>query len=85
MPCPYSTILGIRGKGVHSSRILGFALNDILATLVLVFISTYIFKVPFLYSLIGWFVLGEIFHILFGVDTAFLEFIGMKPTCNLEI
>jgi hypothetical protein len=81
MSCPYSTALGVRGQGVHSSRIIGFALNDIIATVVLAIITSMIFNVSFLYSLIGWFVLGEVLHILFGVDTAFLEIIGLKPLC----
>lgn len=81
MSCPYSTALGIREKGVHSSRIFGFALNDILATIVGSILTSYIFKVSLLYSLVFWFVLGEILHIAFGVDTAFLEMIRYKLNC----
>jgi hypothetical protein len=81
MSCPYATALGIRGQGVHSSRILGLALNDIIATIVVAIITSYVFNISFLYSLIGWFILGEVLHIVFGVDTAFLELIGLKPNC----
>lgn len=77
MSCPYATILGRRGEGVHSSRFLGFALNDIIATLIAVIITSYVFRIPIVYSLIGWFVGGEVLHILFGVDTAFLELVGL--------
>jgi hypothetical protein len=31
------------------------------------------------YSLAGWFIGGEILHYVFGVDTAFMELIGVKP------
>ena len=78
MSCPYSTALGIRGQGVHSSRILGFALNDILATIAMALITSYILKISFLYSLLVWFLLGEVLHILYGVDTAFLELFGLN-------
>jgi len=81
MSCPYSTLLGIRGQGVHSSRFLGLALNDTIATIVAAIITSYIFDFSLLYSLVLWFILGEILHIAFGVDTAFLELIGLKPIC----
>jgi len=81
MPCPFATILGKRGEGVHSSRILGLALNDIIATIIAAIITSYVFNIPILHSLIGWFAAGELLHILFGVDTAFLELIGLKPNC----
>lgn len=82
MPCPYATVLGIRGQGVHSKRFLGMALNDILATIVAALMTSYFFNVSLLYSLLGWFLAGEVFHIAFGVDTAFLEYVGLKPKCS---
>jgi hypothetical protein len=82
MSCPYSTLLGIRGQGVHERRVLGFALNDILATLVLAAVTTYVFKISFLYSVVGWFIVGEILHYVMGVDTAFLEMIHLTPKCS---
>lgn len=78
MSCPYSTALGIRGQGVHSSRIMGFALNDILATMVLAVITSYSLKISFLYSFFIWFILGEVLHVAYGVDTAFLELFGLN-------
>jgi len=81
MPCPYATVLGIRGQGVHSPRVLGLARNDIIATIVAAIITSFIFNFSLLYSLVIWFILGEILHIAYGVDTAFLELIGLKPVC----
>jgi len=75
--CPYSTLLGVRGQGVHSARIAGFALNDILATVLVAAITSYIANISFVYSLFGWFVLGEVLHYAMCVDTAFLELIGL--------
>lgn len=82
MSCPYSTLLGIRGQGVHARRVLGFALNDTLATLVVAAVTSYMSKIPFLYSFLGWFILGEILHYVMGVDTAFLELIHLTPKCS---
>lgn len=81
MSCPYATLLGVRGQGVHSPRFLGFARNDTIATIVAAIITSYIFDFSLLYSLAFWFILGEVLHIVFRVDTAFLELIGLKPSC----
>ena len=81
MPCPYSTLLGIRGQGVHSPRFLGLARNDIIATISAAIITSFVFNFSLLYSLVIWFILGEVLHIVFRVDTAFLELIGLKPSC----
>lgn len=82
MSCPYANILGIPGKGVHAPRVLGFARNDVIATIVIAVITSYIYRISFLYSLAGWFILGEILHYIFGTDTAFLKLIGMSPHCK---
>ena len=85
MSCPYANILGTRGKGFHSTRILGLALNDTLATIALAIITSYILKINVLVSFVVWFVFGEVLHYLFGTDTAFLEMIGMTPKCSWVI
>lgn len=78
MSCPYKYILGIPEKGFHATRLFGFALNDTLGTIALAFIVTYIYRVSLWKSLVGMFVLGEVLHYLFGVQTAFLTSIGVK-------
>jgi hypothetical protein len=81
MPCPYANILGVREKGFHSTRIFGLALNDILGTIGIAIITSFLLKINILLSFVVWFILGEILHYLFGTDTAFLEMIGMTPKC----
>jgi hypothetical protein len=78
MACPYAFVLGVPGQGVHAPRIGGYARNDILGTIGLAIITAYIMKISFLYSFVVWFVLGEILHYLFGVQTAFLTSLGIK-------
>jgi hypothetical protein len=82
MPCPYANALGVPGQGVHASRIFGLALNDILATIALAFLTTLFIRISFLRSLVLWFILGEILHYYYGTKTAFLKMIGLEPNCN---
>ena len=81
MSCPYANYLGVPGQGVHSTRILGMALNDWLATIILAILISFMFNVNFIYSLVGLFILGEVLHYVYGVKTAFLEMIGLEPQC----
>jgi hypothetical protein len=78
MVCPYSFVLGVPGQGVHAPRIGGYARNDILGTIGLAVITSFLLRVSFLYSLIFWFVLGEVLHYAFGTQTAFLTNLGIK-------
>jgi len=79
MACPYSNLLGVPGEGVHAQRFMGFALNDTIATVVVAILTSWGFNVSLLYSLIGWFVLGEVLHYVMCVDTAFLKLLTKKP------
>lgn len=81
MSCPYATALGEREKGFHSTRFMGLALNDILGTIGLALLTTYLFNVTFWKSLLAWFVAGEVLHYLYGVNSAFLEKVGLSPSC----
>jgi hypothetical protein len=79
MPCPYSTLLGIPGQGVHAARIFGLALNDTLMTLIAGVLTALFFKINIITSILAWFVVGELLHYIFGVNTAFLKMIGITP------
>jgi len=79
MPCPYANLLGVPGEGVHAPRIGGIARNDTIATIIGALLTAWAFKISFLYSLIAWFVIGELLHYIFGVNTAFLKMIGITP------
>jgi len=78
MPCPYANLLGTPGEGVHSTRVFGYALNDFLATILGAMITSYIYKISFIKSFIYWFIIGELLHIAFGTQTAFLTSIGLR-------
>ena len=82
--CPYKYVIGIPEKGVHAVRIAGLALNDILMTIIGAVLTSYAFKIDIGISLFSWFVVGELLHYGFGVETAFLKMIGVKVVCAPE-
>jgi hypothetical protein len=79
--CAYANILGEPGKGVHSSRIGPFALADTIATIIAAIITAYVYNINVWYSLIGWFVAGEVLHWIFGVRSAALVGAGLTRPC----
>lgn len=82
MPCPFASALGIPYKGFHEKRIGDFAYNDMIGTLGLALVTTLLFNINIFTSIIGWFVLGEILHYVFGVNTAFLQKFHLSPDCS---
>ena len=79
--CPYANILGEPGKGVHSWRVGPFAAADTIATIVAAIITAYLYNINVWYSLIGWFIAGEILHWIFGVRSAALVGAGLARDC----
>ena len=64
---------GEPGTGFHATRFMGFALYDTLGTILIAIAFSYFTGVSLLYSVIGWFVAGEVLHWYFGVQTAFMK------------
>jgi hypothetical protein len=67
--CKYKNILGIPGKGIHSYRVGGIAITDVIMTIIGAFIISFFSGWNFIYTLIGLFILGIILHRLFCVRT----------------
>jgi hypothetical protein len=82
MPCPFANILGVPETGVHSVRIFGFALFDSILTIIAAYVIAKVYKINFWYSLVTFFILGEVLHYLFGTNTAFLKMIGLTRNCD---
>jgi len=79
--CPLSKfkhLLGVPGKGAHSYRLFNSALIDYVLTLLGAFLLTYLTKVPVVLTTIFAFVLGIVLHVLFGVPTEAVKFLGLK-------
>jgi len=67
--CKYKNSLGIPNEGVHSYRLFGVAIVDVIMTIIAAYIISYFTKIKFLYTLIFLFTLGIMLHRLFCVKT----------------
>ena len=79
--CPfkdYSDILGTVGKGVHKYRFMDTAIVDYALTIIVAAITTYYSKIPFVLTTILWFIAAIILHMLFGVETNTIKYLGIS-------
>ena len=67
--CKYRNSLGIPNQGIHSYRLLGVAIADVILTILGAILISYFFKTPLIYTTIFLFLLGIILHRLFCVRT----------------
>jgi len=67
--CKYKDALGIPGQGVHSYRLGGVAIVDVIMTIIGAFIISFFTKWNLWYTIIGFFLLGIFLHHLFCVRT----------------
>jgi len=82
MTCPFSIffnkfkfIFGKPNEGIHSYRFANTAIIDYILTIIVsMFYANYKQK-PLVLTTILFFILGIIFHILFGIDTDTIKFI----------
>jgi hypothetical protein len=74
----YKNIFGEAGKGIHSIRFVGTAIVDYILTIVFAIITTFITKIPLELTTVGWFIMGLVLHILFGVQTSTMKYLNIK-------
>lgn len=67
--CKYRNALGVPSTGVHSLRIGGIAVVDVVMTLVGAYILAYYARASFAWTAAGLFLLGIVLHRLFCVRT----------------
>ena len=67
--CKYQNSLGIPNKGIHSYRLFGVAIVDVIFTIIGAIIISYFSKRSFIYTVIFLFLIGIILHRLFCVKT----------------
>lgn len=80
MNCPFSkykNIFGAPNTGVHSYRFLDTALVDYIMTLLAAALITKMTSVPLVITTILLLVLGIFLHVLFGVNTGAVKFLGL--------
>ena len=62
-------IFGKPNQGVHSYRLFGLAIVDVIMTIVGSYVISYVFRVSFVYTLCIVFILGILLHRYFNVRT----------------
>ena len=67
--CKYKNALGEPGKGIHSYRLFGVAIADVIMTIVAAILISYFFKLSFIKTLLVLFLTGIVLHRLFCVRT----------------
>ncbi len=67
--CAYKDALGKPGKGIHSYRLFGVAIVDVIFTIFGAMLIAYFSKYNFVKILVSLFLLGIILHRLFCVRT----------------
>jgi uncharacterized membrane protein YdfJ with MMPL/SSD domain len=67
--CKYKNALGEPGKGIHSYRLFGVAIADVIMTIIGAFLIAYFFKLSFIKTLLILFLTGIVLHRLFCVRT----------------
>jgi hypothetical protein len=74
-------MFGVPGEGFHATRLGPIALYDTLGTVGIALLTSWLFKQSFWYHLLAWFVLGEVLHYAYGLNSGFLKLIGFSPQC----
>ena len=64
--CKYKNSLGIPNQGIHSHRLFGLAIVDVIFTIIGAMVISYFSKRSYIYTLIFLFLLGIILHKLFS-------------------
>lgn len=77
--CKYKNALGEPDKGIHSYRLFGVAVADVVMTILGAFIISYFSKISFIKTLLVLFLLGIILHRLFCVRTTVDKLIFPNP------
>lgn len=79
--CPFrkfKNMFGVPNKGVHAYRLMNTAIVDYILTILAAMITSFVMKVPLVLTTIGWFIGGMVAHILFGVNTSTLQWLGIR-------
>ena len=76
--CQYANILGLPGKGFHSHLGFGFAILDLIGTIVISYLISLKIKYTFLQVFVSMMILAIFLHKLFCVKTALNSLGSMK-------
>ena len=77
--CKYKNALGELNKGIHSYRLFGVSMADVIMTFIGAFIISYFSKISFIKTLLILFLLGIVLHRLFCVRTTIDKLLFPHP------
>jgi len=77
--CKYKNALGEPGKGIHSYRLFGLAIADVIMTIIASFLISYFFKFSFIKTLLILFLTGIVLHRFFCVRTTIDKLLFPHP------
>ena len=72
--CKYKNALGVPKTGIHSYRLFGVAIADVIMTIIGAYLIAYFTKQNFIYTLIILFISGIILHRLFCVRQPLIKY-----------
>ena len=75
--CQYKDVLGVPEQGIHQYRLFGFAIVDVVMTIIGSYFLSMIINQPFWLTLLVIFVSGVFLHWLFCVETTFNKLVGL--------
>ena len=78
--CPfkkYKNIFGKTGEDAHYYRFMNVAIVDYGMSILFAIFLTYFTNVPLVLTTIGILILGIVLHILFGVNTNAVKYLGL--------
>ena len=79
--CPFKNFRDIFGKpntGIHKIKLGDTSIIDYLATIIGAMVISYYTKIPLVIMTIIILLFGILFHILFGVNTSSLKYLGIE-------
>jgi hypothetical protein len=74
----YSDLFGSPGIGFHEKTIFGLAFWDLVGTLLIAYVVSIYYKLSLLYAFAVVFLIAQLLHIIFGVNTRFLNALGIS-------
>ena len=74
----YRDIFGLPGQGTHQFTLWKVIVFDNILTIIVAVLLTYVCDIPFPLSIIGVYIFSIMVHMLFGVQTQTLTYLGFK-------
>lgn len=74
----FRNLLGQTAIGIHAFTIYGIPVADFVITFLVAYLLSYLLDINLPITFVGLYVLGQIFHYIFGVNTRFFNQMGIR-------